>query len=335
MTMDIFEQDAFKEVEVLERINTRDAKDLFLESALNPTVVRCFTSEFAVEMSGGEVRVLPYSPRGAPLPQNVLGKRRVTKLPIPRFGEGFTVNYEEARDVSRIAMVDGQQEAATALVDRHLESVNDNFDATKERQLTHAVRGYITDIDDTVEVDLYAALGADQKVYPIYLNDSTRPWIRQLQGAKSLIDDALGMDKATSYLLLTGSAIAAWMENDPTYVAATTSETAVRLSQADTRKGVRINTDVSVLPGRRGYFDADEAYLVPVVAGFFKRVLGPSDSSTYEGQVLERYVTSEELEHGRGWEYEVTAFMLTYARKPGAIIRLDFQDVPEPLAGQA
>ena len=326
--MDIFENDPFSELAVLDRIVHRPFKPQYLDSALSPEIMRCFTSDFSVLAQDGSIRVLDYTPRGTPLQQNRLNKRRMNKIPIPRIGEGFTVNTEQKRDVSTLSM-DGQVEASKTIIDQHTGSVNDNMDVTVERQLAHAVRGFITDLDEDVVVDLYDELGAEQQVHTIDVTDTKTPWFRQLQTAKSMVDDGLTGENTASYLMLPGRGLGRWLESDKYYTQAQTSEAAVRLSMTDNRAGVRLTPDVNVLPSRKGYFEPFECHLVPVIPGFFRKVLGPSDSAQYENQVLERYVTRHDLPHGHGWEFQVTQFVLQYARKPGAIVRLKFEGIDE------
>ncbi|SMC32517.1 Phage major capsid protein E [Fulvimarina manganoxydans] len=320
--MDVFELAPFTMLTMAAAVIKRPFKPNVLTKTFRAgTPLRSPTTDVQINSSNGRVKVLPSTPRGAPAPQRSLTKRSAVKVEIPGYSEGFTMSYNEVLNVVGGLTGQAQQMAAQTLIDQYLAGCNDDLDVTVEHQLANAMKGLIVDSSGELEIDLYDMMKVQQQQADL---DLSKPLAPQLEKLKLAMEKALGGDTLSSVAIVSGSDVAHAFSENGDYRKAMTSDARNNwTSQEDGRTGVRINSNVDIVPYHRGFFDADDCYAVPIYDGHMKTVYGPSDSKEYLGNVLDRYVTRHELPHGKGLEVELWSFFLHYFDRPEAIIKLN------------
>lgn len=315
----------FTSIELTNAINRLPYTPDDLNGQFAWAVTRSPTTSVAINVAEGKVDIAPYVPRGGVPPVLHGTKRSRFQVEIPGLAGRASAMNREALNVT--AGIDGAQrlESLEMLRAGKIAQIARSIDEGEKRQGAEAIRGLITDPEsgDTV-VDLLQTMSATQIEADLDLTDSKVGLNEQIEEIKEISEQALGGSASiTGFKLIAAKDAHGAIRQSKDYRELLSDPMANFLAKSDGRKTVAINDNVDLVPYKYGYFNPNEAYLIPIYEGHAQIVYGPHEADEFWGNVQPRYVTSEPMPHGKGLEMEGWAFVLRYFQHPGAIIKVN------------
>ncbi len=159
--LDIFNNDAFSTVSMLDTVDSMDYQPDGLGNMgiFTPRPVR--TETVAIESRNGVLGLIQTSQRGAPLEQANLGKRKLRDFRTSRIAKGDRITASEIAFVrghgeeQQVVML--QQEIARRLSGP--EGLMSQMELTMENMRLGAIQGIVTDADDSVIYNWFTEFG--------------------------------------------------------------------------------------------------------------------------------------------------------------------------------
>jgi len=159
--LDIFDNDAFSTVEMMQAIERKEFQPTGLGMFFTDKSIRGL--DFAIETQGSTLKLIQTSRRGAPLEQQTGSKRNLRKFTTARLGAGDRITAAELDFVRAFGEEEAVKTLAQELSDRWggngRSGLINNIDLTFEHMYLGALQGKFVDADGSVLVDWAAELG--------------------------------------------------------------------------------------------------------------------------------------------------------------------------------
>lgn len=160
--MDIFQNDAFRAMDLSEAINLVPNQwgligemGLFVDKP-----VRGF--DFSVESKSGVLQIISSSTPSTPLPGQNRGKRKLKKFDTARFGLKSKITAADIDGIRAFGKMTELKQVAGEVADRQTE-LKGSVDITREYLRAGALQGQVKDADGSVIVDLHDEFGIEKK----------------------------------------------------------------------------------------------------------------------------------------------------------------------------
>lgn len=341
MYQNIWNSDFFGYVAMTEAIIKTQYVPTDFETLVPWKLDSCTTDEFALDVSAGRVQTLPIVSRSGDLPTLSREARGVEKFPLMRWGQEEDILNSAIRGVRDTGTVNLR--TLESVRQTALSQIVDNINKTNNWHMSRALDGLVQDPSDgKVFLNTHVKMKTRQAYFEWDFSDVKLDPATLLKGIKRFISRKLGMANlnATSLILACGdrfyvalmalptvqelykswSAITAgkrWMASD--------IDTPVEFVLADTVK-VRNLGQARIDGGANGFIDDDCAYVVPIVQGMYRVMVGPSDLAQFENNPLPYYAVQGPL--GRpGFETGITVrgetIRIYYVTRADAIVKIE------------
>ncbi len=157
-TMDIFNDDAFRMVELTGALEKVPYKPQYLGSLriFEPKPVR--TETIAIEKKEGVLSLVQTTKRGEALPQGTKDARDIRDFRTVRVAEGDTINASEIQGIRAFGKESELQQVQTEVMSRMVK-VRDNVELTHENMRLGAIQGVVTDADGSIIRDWFDEWG--------------------------------------------------------------------------------------------------------------------------------------------------------------------------------
>lgn len=191
-SLDIFNDDAFNTVNLTKAINVSPhvpqrlaALGLFSEEGMT-------TTSAMIEQLGNTLSLVPAGTRGAPADALGGDKRKVIPFPSVHLPQRATVLADTIQNLRSFGS-ESELETVQTVVNKRLEKMRRNIDATIEFHRMGAIKGQVLDADgSTVLLNLYTAFGVSQQTHNMLLTTSTTVVREQVLKAKRKTENELG-----------------------------------------------------------------------------------------------------------------------------------------------
>jgi len=153
--MDIFNQDAFTMGQMIGTAEKVPYKPSLLGelNIFSPKPVR--TNFATIEERDGVLNLIPTSPRGAPMPQGVVNKRRLRRVDTVRVAKQDFVRAEEVAGIRAWGSETELMQVAQLIVDKQTK-LRDDMELTMEYHRMGAILGKVIDVDGSTIHDWFA-----------------------------------------------------------------------------------------------------------------------------------------------------------------------------------
>ena len=327
-SLDIFNDDAFSLVNLTKAINEGEhlpqriaELNLFSEEGITTTNVM-------VEKKGETLALVPAGQRGSPADATSGDKAKLIPFPTVHLPQRATIIADTIQNL-RAFGTESEVETVQSVVNKRLNKMRRNIDATIEYHRMGAIKGQVLDADgSTVLLDLYTAFGVSQQTQAMALGTTTTKVRELIVKAKRKAEDALG---AQMYRGMRALCSADFFD---AFVAHGSVEAAYdrwmngEFLRGDVRSGFyhggvfweEYRGSVGGVP----FIAAGEAYLVPEgVPDLFVTNFAPADyEETVNTLGLPYYAKQETLRMGKGREIEAQSNPLCLNTRPRAIVKL-------------
>lgn len=157
VTMDIFNNDAFSVISMLEPVNKMPTLPGFLGSLGIFESEPVATDTVSVGMSQGTLTLIQTTQRGAPIEMDSPEVENIRPFIIPRIAKGATVRSHQLRNVAPDwAAADQQVDLVAKFLARKQQKLKQDVEYTWENMRLGAIQGIVYDADGTTElVDYY------------------------------------------------------------------------------------------------------------------------------------------------------------------------------------
>ncbi|MCD6706840.1 MAG: major capsid protein [Thiobacillus sp.] len=327
-SLDIFNDDAFSMVSLTKAINTGDhlpqrlaELGLFSEEGIT-------TTSAMIEQKGETLSLVPAGTRGAPADNTSGDKAKLIPFPTVHLPQRSTVLADSIQNLRSFGS-ETEVETVQTVVNKRLEKLRRNIDATIEYHRMGAIKGQVLDADGTsVLLDLYTAFGVSQQTQAMALATTTTKVRDLIVKAKRKAEDALGAQMYRGMRAFCSADFFDAFVSHPAVEAAYDRWMNGEFLRADVRSGFyhggvfweEYRGTVGAVP----FIASGDAYLVPEgVPDLFVTNYAPAD---YEETVntigLPYYAKQEQMRMGKGREIEAQSNPLCLNTRPRAIIKL-------------
>ena len=327
-SLDIFNDDAFSMVSLTKAINTGDhlpqrlaELGLFSEEGIT-------TTSAMIEQKGETLSLVPAGTRGSSADNTSGDKAKVMPFPTVHLPQRSTVLADSIQNLRSFGS-ETEVETVQTVVNKRLEKLRRNIDATIEYHRMGAIKGQVLDADGTsVLLDLYTAFGVSQQTQAMALATTTTKVRDLIVKAKRKAEDALGAQMYRGMRAFCSADFFDAFVSHPAVEAAYDRWMNGEFLRADVRSGFyhggvfweEYRGTVGAVP----FIASGDAYLVPEgVPDLFVTNYAPAD---YEETVntigLPYYAKQEQMRMGKGREIEAQSNPLCLNTRPRAIIKL-------------
>jgi hypothetical protein len=162
--MNIFGQDAFKTVSLLDGVREIDSKPLQLSAMGVFDLKRVRTKTVAIEKKGDTLALIQTSERGAPLGQRATSRRDIRDFRTVRIAKGDRITADELADIRAFGTESEQQQVLDEIMMRigGGGGLRDEVELTLENMRLGAIQGIVTDADNSVIRNWYTEFGVAQ-----------------------------------------------------------------------------------------------------------------------------------------------------------------------------
>lgn len=327
-SLDIFNDDAFSMVSLTKAINTGDhlpqrlaELGLFSEEGIT-------TTSAMIEQKGETLSLVPAGTRGSPANATAGDKAKLIPFPTVHLPARATILADTVQNLRAFGS-ETEVETVQTVVNKRLEKMRRQIDATIEFHRMGAIKGQVLDADGTsVLLDLYTAFGVSQQTQAMALATTTTKVRELIVKAKRKSEDALG---AQMYRGMRAFCSADFFD---AFVSHGAVEAAYdrwmngEFLRADVRGGFyhggvfweEYRGTVGAVP----FIASGEAYLVPEgVPDLFVTNYAPADyMETVNTIGLPYYAKQEAMRLNKGVEVEAQSNPLCLNTRPRAIIKL-------------
>jgi len=323
-----FDDDAFSVSSLTATINdaphvpTRlGSMGLFDEEGINTTVVQ-------IEKDNDTLALVPAGTRGVAGAVVNGSKRTLIPFNTIHLPQRATILADEVQGI-RAFGEETELDAVEAVVNKRLEKLRRQLDATHEYQRIGAIKGVILDADgQTVLLNLYERFGIAQQILSMGLNSADTQLREKATQLLDLVEDALGNTTCVGARVLCGREFWAKLIIHPSV-----KETYLNTQQAAALRGdPRESFEFGGIIWERyrgkvggNAFVADsEGYAVPEgVSELFISRFAPADyMETVNTMGVPYYAKQELLPFGKGVALEAQSNPLHICTRPRAIIKL-------------
>lgn len=163
LSMDIFNNDAFKTLNMIEAINVIPNSwgligelGLFVDTA-NRGV------DFSLELNNGVLAIIQSSERSTALPGAKRSKRSLKKMSTARFGQKSKITAADIESIRAFGSMTELKQLIDEVAERQ-DTVKGNLDITREYLRSGAIMGQVLDADGSVLLDLFDEFEVTRKV---------------------------------------------------------------------------------------------------------------------------------------------------------------------------
>lgn len=283
------------------------------------------STSVAIDMRDNALTMLPTSPRGGVSEPLRMGSRSMVTIEACHIGTVGSAYADECQNVREFGSATGLESPAE-LMARKLRTMKQNLEVTIEQHRTGAVRGLVQDTDGSTILDVYAAFGLSQTVYPMALA-GTGNLVNKTIGAERECQASLGGEDPTGFLALCSPSFMDALRSNGYY------DSALRFAAPSTllagyTNGITVgNTtfvEVRSTPGLPVKIPAGEGYLIPLgINDLFITRFAPGDyMATVNQPGLPAYVQSQLMDMGKGYKLEAQTNHVSLCTRPAAVIKL-------------
>ena len=323
---DIFQNDLFSTNSLTAAINRAEfvpnrlgALGLFEAQGITTTHV-------TIEESNGELALVEAKPRGGDASPVSADKRRGIPFEAIHLPERSTLMADEIQNVREFGTED-QTRAVETVVNRRLEKMRRNIEATHEWQRVGAMRGQILDADgSTVLVDVFDRFNLTQQ--SVNMNFGSSDVQTKTLDVQEAIEDELGSLPFSTVRVFCGSSFWRNLLNDSSVQEAYNNHAAAVRLREDPRESFEFGGVIwERYRGKVGgnpYVPDAEAYAVPEgVPELMISRFAPADFTEAVNSIgLPVYAKSEPMRFDKGVELEVQSNPIHLPTRPRAIIKL-------------
>ena len=286
------------------------------------------TTSAMIEQLGTTLSLVPSGQRGSPANATAADKAKLIPFPAVHLPQRATIIADSVQNLRAFGS-ESELETVEAVVNKRLEKMRRNLDATIEFHRMGAIKGQVLDSDGTsVLLNLYTAFGVSQQTHNMLLTTATTKVREQITKAKRKSEDDLGglMYKSMRAFC------------SPAFFDAFVAHGAVEAAYDRWNSGDFLRQDVRAGFYHGGVFWEEyrgtvggvpfitdgEAYLVPEgVPDMLITNYAPAD---YEETVntigLPYYAKQEAMRMGKGRELEAQSNPLCLNTRPRSVIKL-------------
>lgn len=205
---DVFNADAFKEVELVEAIEKMDFQpSLLLDMGIfEPQPSR--TTFIALEKKEGTNQLIPVSERGAPLTEAERIRRDIRNVQTHRLAKASTVYATEVQDIRAFGSTTELMQVQDLVAERMM-SVDGDISLTEEHMALGAVQGIVVDNDGTTVLNNWFTFWGITPATPITFNFAAATVAQVKADVKKVkrhvVDNAKGL-AVTEVIALCGDA---------------------------------------------------------------------------------------------------------------------------------
>jgi hypothetical protein len=287
--LDVFAQDAFSTLTLTATINKLPyqpmrigALGLFQEAGVRTTAID-------VEEQDGRLSLIQTSPRGAPAPDPLAGrKRKLRSFKLFHLERESTVLADEVQNLRAFGS-ESELQSVEALVADRLAELRPMHEVTLEYHRINAIRGTLLDADGSTLLNLFTEFGTVQQTHDFQFSSSSLDVRAQVVAAIRKAEDELGGLPVLGYR---GFCSAGWFD---AFVGHANVVEAHKYQESQVlRRDVRglfrfgdvdweeyrgsVMKPDSVGGGSAAFIEANVAYLVPLTApSIFITRFGPAD----------------------------------------------------------
>ena len=337
-TLDVFKQDAFRTVSMLQPINSADyvPQRLGAMGVFTPNPIR--TSDASIESLNGVLRLIQTSQRGAPIARTKKEKRSMRKFETMRIAEGGRITATELANIRAFGTESELKQVQQEIANMYAGPVGigSSIEATLENMRLGAIQGIVKDADGAQLFDWFSEFGVTQAALIDFDLDNASPASGVLRSTcdklvRAMMRESKGvMTSNSSITALCGDDfwddLIAHPEIRETYLATQ--------SAADLRNGTAFESfrfGGITWENYRGFDDGttasiatDEARFFPVNApGAFLEVFAPGETFADLGQLGQRIYPMIVVDEKRDmWaDVEGYSYPLHIATRPAMLQR--------------
>lgn len=282
------------------------------------------TTSVAIDYVQNAITMLPTSPRGGVGEPHRDRSRSMVTLDachISTIGSAMADECQNVREFGGTGLA-----SPSELLGRKLQGMKTNLETTIEQHRAGAIRGLVQDVDGSTILDVYAAFGISQTVYPMGLAGSGN-LVNKAIGSERLCQAALGGEDPTGFLALCAPSFMDALRSNGYY------DSALRFAAPSTMfagytSGIKVGDttyiEVRSTPGLPAKVPADTGYLIPLgITGLFITRFSPGDYvNTVNQPGLPAYVQSSPMAMNKGFFLEAQANHVSLCTRPAAVIKL-------------
>lgn len=327
-SLDIFNDDAFSMVSLTKAINTADhlpqrlaELGLFSEEGIT-------TTSAMIEQRGNTLSLVPAGARGAPADATSGEKSKLIPFPTVHLPQRATILADSVQNLRSFGS-ETEIETVGAVVNKRLEKLRRNIDATIEFHRMGAIKGQVLDADGTsVLLDLYTAFGVSQQTQAMALSTTTTKVRELIIKAKRKAETALGAQVYRGMRAFCSPAFFDAFVGHESVEAAFDRFMNGEMRRNDPRSGFYHGgvywEEYRGSVGGKDFITDGEAYLVPEgVPDLFVTHYAPADyMETVNTIGLPYYAKQEAMRLNKGVEIEAQSNPLCLNTRPRAIIKL-------------
>lgn len=289
------------------------------------------TNFVVIDEEEGRLVLVKNMSRDGDAPRKGNDKRKRRVFEAPHLPKSATVLPTELNVVGfgQTTAIDAQAK----VVNRKLQGLKNDIEATKEYHRVGAISGKIYDSDGTTVIyDLYNEFGVTEKNININFASDTTDIRKLLIDGKRHAEKALGVALVEDWVCYCSASFFDKLVAHPMVKEAYANwQMAQEALGKDTRKGFShaditfIEYEVTVT-GTNGsevrYITDGTARLVPVVKGLFKVIYTPANYNETVGTLGEPiYAKAEARPMGKGWDVEAQSNPLIICSVPKALVK--------------
>lgn len=285
-SLDVFNSDAFSMTSLTDAINKRPFQPGRLGQLGLFQAKGIPTTTLYVEEKSGVLSLVQTTARGAAGGSVGTNLRTARPFRVPHLQQNGTVVADEVQNIRAFGQENVVQTIQDLVNERNGE-MQDNIAATQEFHRMGAIQGLVLDADGTTLFNLFTEFGVSQQTHDIAFTTATTKVRQRIVAAKRLAEAELGGVTISGWRGFCG---ANWFDalTDHATVAEAYKYQQGQQLQTDLRESGFVYGGVaweeyrgSVAPQAGGsavdFINADQAWLVPVVAGMFVTRFAPAD----------------------------------------------------------
>jgi len=161
MPLDVFSQDAFKLKALTHAINSMPYQPTLFRQMGLVTWRGVSTTSVMIESQDDKLNLIQSTPRGTPLPQRTVNRRKMRSFPTVRIGQTETITADQVQNVRAFGTED-QLLGVQQVVNDHLAAHRREIEFTVENLIMGAAQGEVRDADGTVLYSLFDEFGVVQ-----------------------------------------------------------------------------------------------------------------------------------------------------------------------------
>lgn len=333
-SLDIFNGDAFSVQSMTRSINETPFQPMAIGSMGLFAEEGITTTSLSIEKRGTTLTLIPSAQRGAPGRVESNDKASLIPINTVHLPQRGAVIADEVQNV-RAFGTETEQEMVQNIVNRKLEKMRRNIDATMEWQRIGAIKGQVLDADgSTVILNLLTAFGVSQTTHAMVLGTDATKVKQKVVEATRKVETALGGIMHRGMVALCSESFFDKLVGHPAVEKAYDRYLESQFLRSSQRGqegtgpgfnfvGVEWREYKGSVSGQ-AFVAADEAYLVPLgIADLFVTHFAPADyMETVNTVGLPYYAKQELMRMGKGVELEAQSNPISICTRPQVVAKL-------------